>query len=59
LQADVDAWMRSYNAECTHSGKYCHGKTPLQTFIESAKLAYDKQLERMQPTSALGGTHWQ
>ena len=51
--------MRSYNAECTHSGKYCHGKTPLQTFIESAKLAYDKQLERMQPTSALGGTHWQ
>jgi transposase InsO family protein len=51
LQADVDVWMQSYNAERTHSGKYCYGKTPLQTFIESATLAYDKQLDRMQPTS--------
>ena len=51
LQADVDAWMQGYNAERPHSGKYCYGKTPLQTFIESATLAYDKQLDRMQPTS--------
>ncbi len=45
LQADVDAWIQTYNAERTHSGKYCYGKTPLQTFIDSAKLAYDKQLD--------------
>ena len=51
LQADVDVWMESYNAERTHSGKYCYGKTPLQTFIESATLAYDKQLDRIKPTS--------
>jgi transposase InsO family protein len=51
LQRDVDAWMESYNAERAHSGKYCYGKTPLQTFIESAKLAYDRQLARIQPTS--------
>jgi transposase InsO family protein len=51
IQADVDAWMESYNAERTHSGKYCYGKTPMQTFIESAKLAYDRQLDRIQPTS--------
>jgi len=51
LQADLDAWMEIYNAERTHSGKYCYGKTPLQTFIESAPLAYDKQLDRIQPTS--------
>ena len=51
LQADVDVWMEGYNAERTHSGKYCYGKTPLQTFIESATLAYDKQLDRIQPTS--------
>ncbi len=51
LQADLDAWMELYNAERTHSGKYCYGKTPLQTFIESAPLAYDKQLDRMHPTS--------
>jgi putative transposase len=34
-----------------HAGKYCYGKTPMQTFIESATLAHDKQLDRMQPTS--------
>ena len=51
LQADVDGWMEGYNAERTHSGKYCYGKTPLQTFIESATLAYDKQLDRIKPTS--------
>ena len=50
LQADVDIWMESYNAERTHSGKYCYGKTPLQTFIESAPLAYEKQLNRIMPT---------
>ncbi len=38
---------RSHNAERTHSGKYCYGKTPLQTFIESAPLAHDKQLDRV------------
>ena len=51
LQADVDGWMEGYNAERTHTGKYCYGKTPLQTFIESATLAYDKQLDRIKPTS--------
>src|SRR6266498_3672134 len=51
LQADVDVWMEGYNAERTHTGKYCYGKTPLQTFIESATLAYDKQLDRIKPTS--------
>jgi transposase InsO family protein len=51
LQADVDAWMESYNAERTHSGKYCYGKTPLQTFLESAKLALDKQLNRFAPAA--------
>jgi hypothetical protein len=51
LQADVDAWVESYNAERTHSGKYCYGKTPLQTFIEAAPLAYSKQLDRIHQTS--------
>ena len=31
-------WIEGYNAERTHSGKYCYGKTPMQTFLESAKL---------------------
>lgn len=51
LQADVDTWMETYNAERTHSGKYCYGKTPLQTFIESVTLAQDKQLDRLKPAT--------
>ena len=34
LQEDLDCWMEYYNTERTHSGRYCFGKTPMQTFIE-------------------------
>jgi len=44
LQADLDEWIERYNAERTHSGKHCYGKTPMQTFIEAAPLALAKQL---------------
>lgn len=45
LQADLDVWMNHYNTERTHSGKYCFGKTPMQTFIEGIAVArrYDIQ----------------
>jgi len=35
MQQDLDEWMEHYNNERTHSGKYCFGKTPAQTFAES------------------------
>ena len=41
LQTDVDQWVRQYNEARTHSGKYCFGKTPMQTFIDSKHLAID------------------
>ena len=44
LQVDVDEWVRTYNEERTHSGKYCFGKTPMQTLADSLHLAFDKQL---------------
>lgn len=44
LQADLDIWIQEYNEQRTHSGKYCFGKTPLQTFIDSKHLAQDKML---------------
>ena len=44
LQADLDAWMRSYNEERPHSGRYCYGKTPMQTWYESKHLAQSKML---------------
>jgi hypothetical protein len=45
LQADLDDWLREYNLTRTHSGKYCYGKTPMQTFLDSAHLAREKMLD--------------
>ena len=46
LQADLDLWIREYNEDRTHSGKYCFGKTPLQTFYDSINLAKEKMLDK-------------
>jgi len=43
LQADLDAWMASYNEQRTHQGRWCFGKTPMQTFLDSADVAREKQ----------------
>ena len=47
LQLDVDQWIESYNHERTHSGKYCYGKTPIQTFNDSKHLAKEKALDQL------------
>lgn len=44
LQADLDAWLRIYNEERTHQGRWCYGKTPMQTFLDSVPLAKEKML---------------
>jgi len=31
LQIYLDIWMQKYNNHRTHSGKYCSGKTPINT----------------------------
>ena len=46
LQKDLDEWMHYYNNERPHSGRYCFGKTPMQTFIESLSLAKEKILNQ-------------
>lgn len=46
LQEDLDTWIRHYNEERTHSGKYCFGKTPMQTFNDSIQLAKEKILDK-------------
>lgn len=48
LQADLDTWMNSYNTQRTHSGKYCFGKTPTQTFIEGIAVARKYQLQNLE-----------
>ncbi len=50
LQEDLDSWVEWYNNERTHSGRYCYGKTPMQTFNESKHLAKEKELDRQYQT---------
>ena len=38
----MDVWLGQYNNERTHSGKYCYGKTPIRTFVDSIPLAREK-----------------
>jgi transposase-like protein len=44
LQADLDGWLKVYNEERTHQGRWCYGKTPMQTFLDSVPLAKEKML---------------
>lgn len=51
LQDDLDQWMEYYNNQRTHSGKYCFGKTPMETFSESITLARQKMLDHLPPAA--------
>ena len=50
LQSDVDNWLVEYNEQRPHTGCYCYGKTPSQTFKELKQLANDKMLDRLKLT---------
>ncbi len=51
LQQDLDQWLQYYNQERPHSGRYCYGKTPMQTFNESITLAKQKLLNQISPAA--------
>lgn len=42
LQEDVQAWLEGYNERRPHSGRFCYGKTPMQTFEDAKVLAHEK-----------------
>jgi transposase InsO family protein len=44
LQQDLDGWIREYNELRPHQGRWCYGKTPMQTFIDSVPVAQEKQI---------------
>lgn len=46
LQTDLDAWIKGYNEQRTHTGKYCFGRTPWETFQASKALAIAKMLDQ-------------
>lgn len=52
LQKDADEWLMEYNEQRPHSGKYCFGKTPMQTFKDSMNLAKEKMLDSTLQTTA-------
>jgi len=51
LQIDVNEWLRKYNEFRPHSGRYCYGKTPLQTFLDSKHIALEKNCDKLAPSS--------
>lgn len=51
LQRDLDIWIKQYNEQRTHTGKYCFGKTPMQTFQDTLPLAKEKQLNNIKQSA--------
>lgn len=47
IQQDIDQWLHFYNQERSHSGRYCFGKTPMQTFTDSKALAKAKDVNNI------------
>jgi transposase InsO family protein len=48
IQTDLDEFMHWYNAERTNQGKYCKGRTPMETFTAGIDLyrqfVYDEEV---------------
>ena len=44
LQADLDGWMREYNEARPHQGRWCFGKTPMQTFLDAMPMTKEKMI---------------
>lgn len=42
LQEDLDTFLRKYNEVRTHQGRWCYGKTPMQTFLDTLPLTREK-----------------
>ena len=42
LQADLDRWLEEFNRSRPHQGRWCFGKTPMQTFLDAKQIAEEK-----------------
>lgn len=47
LQSDLDIWLNFYNNECTHQGKMCCGRTPMQTLLDGKAVWAQKNLAQI------------
>jgi transposase InsO family protein len=53
LQIDLDHWSSNYNEHRPHSGKYCYGKTPMQTFRSTVHLAVEKTISAAESSDSM------
>src|SRR6266702_2736691 len=44
LQTDLDVWLREYNESRPHQGRWCFGKTPMQTFLDAMPMTKEKMI---------------
>jgi Integrase core domain len=44
LQADLDVCVREYNESRPHQGRWCFGKTPIQTFLDVMPMTKEKMV---------------
>ena len=44
LQADLDSWIAGYNEARPHQGRWCFGKTPMQTFLDALPMTREKMI---------------
>jgi transposase InsO family protein len=44
LQADLDSWITEYNEARPHQGRWCLGKTPMQTFLDAIPMTKEKMI---------------
>jgi hypothetical protein len=43
-RADLDAWIKEYNDVRPHQGRWCFGKTPMQTFLDAMPMTKEKMI---------------
>ena len=44
LQADFNSWIIEYNEARPHQGRWCFGKTPMQTFLDAMPMTKEKMI---------------
>lgn len=44
LQSDLDLWLKQHNEERPYKGRWCYGKAPMQTLIDSITLPKEKMI---------------
>ena len=44
LQGDLESWIKEYNEVRPHQGRWCFGKTPMQTFLDAMPMTREKTI---------------